>query len=734
MRYRRSLVCLTALAVLAALTAGTSAQASGSSRSAAPSSGRSLGGVTTVQLVTGDVVRLRTDGSGRQTAQIIKAQHSGPGSVFQSFTRGGDQYVVPQSAVPYLGSRLDAGLFDVTRLAQHPASDLSVRVHLRGGSAATLTGLAVKSRTGSTVSGSFSATSAKAFGRALARQSMRDHASPTHTTGLFRGIAKVTSAAGTARSETSPSSPADHVLTIKATDWAGNPDNGDSYNIYNVDDINLSQGVTFVNGTAQITVPDGHYSAVGYFYDFQSGTIYQVTLSQFTVKKDKTVSIDARDATSAVSITTPKPSTPFSNAMVVGRSDANGVVASYSFTAGDQPFFVAPITQAPSIGHLYFGVYTRAFSASSKNPYSYDLKYGSVDKISADQSYQPSGKSLAAVTSKYGADHPDQQSLDARFGAFVWESFLIAADATHPAPLTRTEYYNADKTLYWSGVDYQVYVANPFTIQGEIDSSWRTYKAGYRATQPWGDDPSHPRLLEHNIYLNQVVCPACISGSTLDGLAFPFGDNSDEHRTYPDQAAAGLSESADWSVSADGNVVQQGTGVLVAAASVGSASTYSIAYDTTRSSDDFSLSTETHTVWKVPADAPQSDLPAGWTCTLSGGTGCTVLPLMTVDYGLPSNLLGEIPAGDASGSLTIGHLAGADVNVTSLKVKVSYDGGSTYENVTVTDNGNGKFGLAFTVPKPGQTDGYGALSISAKDKNGSTLKETITRAFAVTAA
>ncbi len=729
MRYRRSLVCLTGLAVLGALTAGTSAQAAGNSRSAAPSPDVSSASTSTVQLVTGDIVRLRSDSSGRQTAQIIKVQHTGPGSVFRSYTQGGHQYVVPQSAVPYLGSTLDASLFDVTRLAQHPASSRSVRVELSGTSSASLTGLAVHSRSGSTLSGSFSATSAKAFGRALARQSMRDHASPTHTTGLFRGVATVTSAAGAAAK---PPAPADNVLTVNGTDWAGNPDNGDSYNIYNLDDINLSQSVTFQGGTAQITVPDGHYSAVGFFYDFATGTIYQVTLPQFTVKKDTTVSIDARDATSAVSITTPKASTPFSNAMGVGRSDVNGVAGSYSFTAGDQPFFVAPINKAPSIGHLYYWAYTRAFSAGSKKAYSYDLKYGSVDKISANQSYQPTSSSLAAITSLYGADHPDQQSLDARFGAFSWETFLIASDATHGAPLTRIEYYNADKTLSWAGVDYQVFVPDPFNIQGEIDSSWRTYKAGYKATQPWGDDPSHPRLLENNIFLNQVVCPACIAGKTLDAIAFPFADNSPEHRAYPDQAAAGLSETANWSVSADGDIVQQGTGVLQAGASVGGASSYSIAYDTTRSSDDFGLSTKTHTVWQVPADAPQSDLPKGWTCTVSGGVDCTVLPLMTVNYGLPSNLLGEIPAGDASGSLTIGHLAGADIDVKSLKVKISYDGGSTYENAKVTDNGKGEFTVDFTVPKSGQTDGFGALSITAKDKAGSTLKENITKAFAVT--
>lgn len=729
------LVGLTAVGVVAALLAGGPAQASPTPASAA--SAVRIAPPQLVRLVTGDTVRVATLPDGRQTASVIKLQKSGPGSVFQSFNRGGDLFVVPQSAVPYLGSRLDLRLFDVTRLAQHPDSALALTVHLRSGaSAAAMPGFSVRDRTGSAVTGSLSPRSAEAFGRALARQATRDHSSPTHDSGLFRGIARISPAAHwTVDQHAAPASDL-HTLTVNATDWAGNPDNGDSMTIYNVDDLNVYNGyVTFSGGTAQQQVPNGHYAGVAFFYDYSSGTIYQVTLAQFKVKGDTTVSVDARDATSKVSITTPRPSAPMAEALEVARADANGLIGSFSFNAGDQTFYVKPIGRAPTVGKLYYWVYTRNFSTGSpKTPYTYDLKYGSTGKIKKDQSYAPDASTLAAVNSLYGADHDGQQSLDARFAVFPWEQFALASDIAFTTPLRRIEYYNADRNLMFSGVDYQVYVPDPFTLVGEIDSSWRTYKGGYRATEPWGDDPAHPRLLQHDIYVNQVACPACLEGQTktLDALAFPFGDNSEEHRTYPDSGVSGLSETSNWTVKADKAVVSQGTGVLQAAAGVGSAEKfYQIAYATTRSSSDFTLSTATHTVWRVPVNAPQVDLPAGWTCTLSGGTDCTVLPLITVDYNLPSNLLGQIPAGDAVGSMTVGHLADAPVDVSRLSVKVSYDGGSTYSTVKVHDNGDGTYSLSFTVPKPGRTDGYGSLLVKAKDANGSAFTESITDAFAV---
>lgn len=684
----------------------------------------------TLRLVTGDVVRVVMRG-GRQTADVVKAQKTGPGSAFHTFFRDGDLYVVPASAVPYLGSTLDPGLFDVTRLGQRPIHELQVTVHLRvGGTADALPGFTAHSRSGSVVHGVFS--SGTAFGTALARQAMQDHASATHATGLFRGIARITPTNDPPAELSGPPSVSSGTLTINATDYNGNPDNGDAMTIYNVDDLNVYNNfVFFQNGTAQLTdVPDGHYSGVAFFYDFSTGSIYQVTLAQFVVKGDTTVSVDARDATSQVSIATPRPAVPNQTSMQVARADVNGVIGSYAFLAGDQTFYIKPIVKHPSIGRLYYWIYSRQFSVGAKQPYTYDLKYGTTDRISPDQTYHPSARSLAAIDSAYYADHSGQQSLDGRFGAFPWEQFLITSDVQFSVPTQRTEYYLASNDLEWEAFDYQVYVPDPFTLLGEIDSSWRSFESGWSPYEPWGDDPSHPRMFQHNIFVNQTVCPACLSGTTLDALVFPFGDNSWQHRANPDQPTAGLDESANWAITADGAVVQQGTGVLLASANVDSASTFGISYTTKRSSSDFTLSTETYTDWTVPEDAPRAALPHGWTCSISGGTSCTVLPVMTVNYSLPVDLLGQIHSGKATGSLRIGHLAHSTAQVSSLRVRVSYDGGSTYQKVKATPTGP-RFTLELTVPPPGQTDGFGSLSIEAVDADGSTLDETITHAFAV---
>ena len=319
-------------AVLAALLVATGASAS---TSAAGSTKLPTGSVQ-VRLITGDIVNVATSATGRQTANVVSAHRQGPGGVFQTFNLGKDLYVVPESAAPYLGSTLDPALFDVTQLARHPQSSLHVHLSLRSDAGAvSLPGVALHRTSASSADGSLTALSARAFGLALASQAIRDHASPTHTTGLFRSVTRISPAIRSAAPAAAKPA-ATHTVTVKATDYNGAPDNGDSVNLYNVDDLNLfATGLSFVNGQAQATVPDGHYSIIGFFYDFNTGKIYETAIPQFTVSKDTTVSIKALDATSPVSITTPKPADPTIMSVGLGRTDALGASSSYSFLAGE---------------------------------------------------------------------------------------------------------------------------------------------------------------------------------------------------------------------------------------------------------------------------------------------------------------------------------------------------------------------------------------------------------------
>jgi len=108
------------------------------------------------------------------------------------------------------------------------------------------------------------------------------------------------------------------------------------------------------------------------------------------------------------------------------------------------------------------------------------------------------------------------------------------------------------------------------------------------------------------------------------------------------------------------------------------------------------------------------------------------MPLITNDYSLPVNLLGQLPSGATVGTLRLGHLVvGASVPFGSVSAQVSYDGGQTWQPVTVTDQGSGRYGLGFTVPAASTTNGFGALQISVQDSLGGTFDQTIQHAFAI---
>ena len=731
-RTRTTVMIAVAVGALAVSAPAVAAPADGPAAAPAAAPPTGISAPRQVTLVTGDVVTVSTSPDGRQQASVLRQSPTGPGGQFQTFSLGADLYVVPQSAVPYLGTTMDLALFDVTKLAQ--AQSTTVQVTYRSSTApSAVPGITITQRSGTTAQGVVTPESGRAFGAALASQWIADHAAPTHTTGLFASVARI----GTVSAPVVQPQFAMHTLTINGRDGAGKKDNGDSVLVYNVDDLRAYAGSAyFVKGLAKVSVPAGHYAALSFFYDYPSRTVRGVTMPQFAVTADATITLDARAATSPVSITTPHPATAAVNVVAVGRDDAVGGSASYTFLGdGTTTFLVQPTTKPITIGQLHYYVYSRQFSAAdAASPYTYDLEFPSDGAIPADQHYVVHDGDLAAIDSAYPASHENQQALDTRFGALPWQFFLFAADLTVSTPTQRTEYYSALPTLNWQGVYYSVFDPATFSLLGAYQSAWRTYSPGTSFATTWAGTPGHPRPLEGDIYIGETVCPACISGAKLDLLSYPFADNSPEHFGFPDGTVDGLTESVAYGVYADDVPIKTG-GFLDAEATIPSGTQrYRIDYNTVRSSADFTLSTDVQTRWTVPATAATSALPSGWVCTYRTGapSDCGVLPLTTASYDLPVDLLGRLGSGATTGTLRLGHLAGASTMAfNTVKVKVSYDGGQTWQAVTVTDQGSGNYGLAFTVPAATATNGFGALQISSRDAVGGTFDQTIQHAFAV---
>jgi hypothetical protein len=154
-----------------------------------------------VTLITGDRVRLDVLPDGQQDASVLPPA-AGPGarprpSTFVEFTWGGDEYVVPDPAVPYLGSTLDPRLFDVSYLARAGLDDaraaaLPVAISFTGAARPALPGVHVTSVSGRSASGTMAKARAGQLGQFLASrwQSARTGHSPVPA-GRIRGVARI---------------------------------------------------------------------------------------------------------------------------------------------------------------------------------------------------------------------------------------------------------------------------------------------------------------------------------------------------------------------------------------------------------------------------------------------------------------------------------------------------------------------------------------------------------------
>jgi len=248
-----------------------------------PAAQTKLPPTSTVTLGSGDRVRLDVDQTGGQSVTP-----AGQGASLGHFTWSGDQYAIPASAVPYLGSTLDPRLFDVSYLVRAGLDDahsssLPIKITYTGtGPVPALPGIRVMSRSGTTAVAAITTSDAAKLGQLLADQSRASHTGKSsipagHLLGIQRiELAPPSSApalpAALPRSGARPNAAGLHyrTITVNLIDLNGEP--GSAYGfLQNVDDKGLGFSVfgTFPGGDqgpVSFSVPEGTYSLA--FSDF----------------------------------------------------------------------------------------------------------------------------------------------------------------------------------------------------------------------------------------------------------------------------------------------------------------------------------------------------------------------------------------------------------------------------------------------------------------------------------
>ncbi|MFD0447552.1 hypothetical protein ACFQ10_42755 [Streptomyces indonesiensis] len=376
----------------------------------------------TVTLVTGERVTLGADGS------VVVAPRPGAEADYVTRRLDNDVFVIPLTALPYLGRTLDPALFNVSALAEAGVTTTPVRVAAKAGATAPRSGPA------------FGAALAKQVGAEAAEGSVGDRP-------LFGGVTSVVPAVATAggRAAARPAARADRArrdhtradhpvkVTVLGTD--GKPLPGTTpFALANVDDATRYRepSLQAVDGEARAEVPAGRYSAMVSAPTFdragESTGIHMAT-AEFTVSDGAAgtdVVLDLRKATERVTFSTPRPAEEHQLILHYLRDDTKGEVAvngGVGVSSG-APVYVQPSSRPVTTGDLRFNVYThRKAPADAATPYSYDLKLANpAGVIAKNQHYQVTGRQLATVRTNYHSDTPGRAQEVARLMYLPYES------------------------------------------------------------------------------------------------------------------------------------------------------------------------------------------------------------------------------------------------------------------------------------------------------------------------
>ncbi|HEY4018501.1 MAG TPA: hypothetical protein VGM75_07430 [Pseudonocardiaceae bacterium] len=681
-----------------------------------------------VSLPTGDTVLVNT-------ATSTYTPQPAPGSgAFESFTDpGGDHYVVPAIAAPYLGRQLDPSLFDVSALVRDgDTTRIPVDATFNPGTTPTApAGVTFTSVTASTATGYL--TPGTAFAAAL-RQRIGADVAAGHRAGtapLFGGLAGLSLAGARAQPSTRPLF-AEHLLEITSTDSTGAPANAVVL-LMNTDQE--SREVTYVpvtNGLDRLEVPSGHYAAMTEFDDYDVNgnptAVRLVAADNVTVPDTGTAptvaALNESAATATITATTPKPATERVASATLALVDPNGAGQALNVNNIGEPqvpVMVSPIPASTS-GTVHFVAQWSGISPQLSQGYQYDLAWG-ADGIPANQTHTTQPSDLATVQEHLYADPAGGTTG------------VIITGATDPA-LLATSYHAFGNLATYPGVltdylgggdggDWQQEITTPNEVLLNADP--HVYQPGHTYTVDWGHGPVTAGLGHWN---SPQLCDACVAGDTLS-LAIPQDrDSNADHSGYPfrDTSTHFTLYQGVTKVFDQNNYYGAYVLGIPAVPTV-----YRGVFDLDETGiAGFSQSTKTHTEETVHYTPTLNDpLPKTDACdTLSLSLQCEVLPALTLGYDLSTDQTNTSTSPVQVLGLTVGHVgygsAGARFPISSVTVSVSFDNGTSWQRVPAL----GAFGhyVAFW-HNPGS--GSPSLRVTASDSDGNAISQTITNAYTV---
>lgn len=727
-RWRRRGAALIALVVGVACVSTASAGAETPSVTALPVPAQSARQVT---LITGDQVTLLPAPGGVTNYVLSPSERL---RMVQSFQAdGGDRYVIPADALPYVG-QLDLSLFDVTALARAGGDKIPVELSFPAGVApAAPPGITLTSIDRNSTTGYLTRESASAFGAALRRQVADDVAAGRRAgSGGLPAVIRLAGASAADQGSVQPNYPL-HFLEIALTDLDGRSVNG-VVSLVNTDSATkISRNVEVRDGVTRIAVPAGHYAAYSTFTD--SGTDGTVTavrtaaVEGFVVGDSPATSVltvDERTATTPVRVASPKPADEDMLQLSFYREDPNDRGIALEVNAYRVPQYVTPIAK-PSDGRLHYVVQWGGAAPKAEDRYRVDLSFA-ADGIPAQQSWSTRESELATVRDVLHSDPADTMPVAIDNGPVdpvILRHGIGASGFYVPAPGVLTDYLGVNHTTEWvqyeqKGSSFQLMTADP-----------HTYRPRTTTTTDWSRGPLSAGLGQ---WTGKRSCDACFAGGTVSLVVPVLRDSVPDHSAVPLFYAPRTHYSLYW----NDKTVLDADGVHGAVVETPmTPATFREVLDVDRTAlPGVAQAGRTHTELTVQYDpsAKNTPLPAQDTCQATDpAQPCQILGALTVDYRLEADLTATSDAPVQALGLHVGHVAyngvGSHSTITSVTVSVSFDNGVTWKPAQVV----GALGsyLALWRNPVAAAGTSPSLKVTARDKAGNAISQAVSNAYTI---
>ncbi|MET7857849.1 S8 family serine peptidase [Streptomyces sp. NPDC005318] len=334
--------------------------------------------------------------------------------------------------------------------------------------------------------------------------------------------------------------------------------------------------------------------------------------------------------------------------------------------------------------------------SSRVTDYLYDLVRHYDGAVPADPTYRPEKNDLARVDVSFRNYRPDRA---AEYRSDIWQGFTVGSPYLHetPAQGERTDWVSADTDIQWR---------DRAEIPGEIQqsSSVVRYKAGTTSDLHWFGPIQRPR------FDNQTGTQERTGDEILAEIP-GWGDSGGDHVGY---TLDNFQVSNTVTLYQGDTLLTQFYSDWVRFAGLSPERLpYRLVSENSRGFWTNPYSTSTRTEWGFTSAAGKPGVAA-------------VLPLIQLDYTVDTDTAGKARR-NAGLVVTPSHIPGgpSSKTINNLTLDVSYDDGTTWQKATLTHRGDG---WETTLHAPAHT-AYATLRVSAHDKQGNSVTQSITRAF-----